>query len=156
MYLVCPMALFSLPGRELVGVEGVAHVPGGPHDIAQSARQWTGRGRSGCPCTAPGTPLAPCTCLLYMKHHGAGIAPFSQAVCMTLRSQNVGLSKSKKNSFNLFFHDIVDVITPKRISPDCPFKIIQRLSKMLILTPRCAVWLHKQFVTYYIIFIVIA
>ena len=37
---------------------------------------------------------------------------------------------------------MIDVFTIKRISPDCPFKSNQRLPKISILTPRCAVWLR--------------
>ena len=37
---------------------------------------------------------------------------------------------------------MIDVIPPKRISPDCPFKSNQRLTKISILTPLCAFWLH--------------
>ena len=37
---------------------------------------------------------------------------------------------------------MLDAFTPKRISPNCPFKSYQRLSQILILTPRCAVWLR--------------
>ena len=33
------------------------------------------------------------------------------------------------------------MLTSKRISPYCPFKTNQRLAKIWILTPRCAVWL---------------
>ena len=46
---------------------------------------------------------------------------------------------------NFFLHNfsfMIDVFTPKRISPDCPFKRNQRLTKISILTPQCAVWLH--------------
>ena len=32
---------------------------------------------------------------------------------------------------------MIGVLTPERISPDCPFKTNQRLVKILILTPRC-------------------
>ena len=35
------------------------------------------------------------------------------------------------------FSFMIDVFTPKRISPDCPFKGNQRLTKISILTPRC-------------------
>ena len=37
---------------------------------------------------------------------------------------------------------MLDAFTPKRISPNCPFKSYQRLSQILILTLRCAVWLR--------------
>ena len=34
------------------------------------------------------------------------------------------------------------MFTPKRISPDCPFKGTQRLIKISLLTPQCALLLH--------------
>ena len=34
------------------------------------------------------------------------------------------------------------MFSPERISPDCPFKSNQRLTKNSILTPRCAAWLQ--------------
>ena len=37
---------------------------------------------------------------------------------------------------------MIELFTPKRISPECPFKGTQRLVKILILTPRCAFWLY--------------
>ena len=40
--------------------------------------------------------------------------------------------------FKSFLSWYMYIFTPKRISPDCPFKSNQRLSKILILTPRCA------------------
>ena len=66
---------------------------------------------------------------------------FDSAVCMAPRSQNFRLSKSYTISSNLFF--MIDVFTPKRISPDCPFKNNQRLTENLILTLGCAVWLRS-------------
>ena len=42
-----------------------------------------------------------------------------------------------------FFAFMIDVFISKRISPDCPFKSNQKLTKILILTPRCAVWLFR-------------
>ena len=35
---------------------------------------------------------------------------------------------------------MIELFTPKRISPDCPFKSTPRLLKILILTLRCAFW----------------
>ena len=40
------------------------------------------------------------------------------------------------------FSFMIDLFTHKRIFPDCLFKSNERLSKMSILTPQCAVWLH--------------
>ena len=40
--------------------------------------------------------------------------------------------------FKSFLSWYMYIFTPKRIYPDCPFKNNQRLSKILILTPRCA------------------
>ena len=54
---------------------------------------------------------------------------------MTLQSQNFSLSNLQIFSF------MTDVFTPKRIYPDSPFKTTQRLAKISILTPWCAVWL---------------
>ena len=51
-------------------------------------------------------------------------------------------SKFQAQQIKMFFfnsNDTVDVVTPKRISPDCPFESNQRLTKITILTPRCAV-----------------
>ena len=36
---------------------------------------------------------------------------------------------------------MIDVFTPRRISPDCPFKSNQRQAKISISTSWCAVWL---------------
>ena len=36
---------------------------------------------------------------------------------------------------------MIDIFTPKRISPHCPFKTNQRFAKISILTARCAFWL---------------
>ena len=48
--------------------------------------------------------------------------------------------------FKSFLSWYMYIFTPKRIYPDCPFKNNQRLSKILILTPRCdahhRAWLH--------------
>ena len=46
-------------------------------------------------------------------------------------------SQSSKKVFSF----MIDVFTPKRISPDCTFKSNQRLSKISILTQRYAAWL---------------
>ena len=51
------------------------------------------------------------------------------------------LGLANKKMFLQIFSFMIGVFTPKRISPDCPFKSNQRLTKILILTPRCAVWL---------------
>ena len=64
---------------------------------------------------------------------------FDFAVCMTLWSQNFRLSKSKKFSSNIFFHD--RSVHLKKDSHHCPFKSNQRPAKFSILTPLCAVWL---------------
>ena len=64
---------------------------------------------------------------------------FDSGVRKTPQSQNFRLCKSKFFLFKFFLSWYV--FTPKRISPDCPFKSNQRLSKVSILTPRCAFWL---------------
>ena len=46
------------------------------------------------------------------------------------------------------FPFLIDVFTPKRIYPDCPFKCIQRQVKISILTPQCAVCLFGDFFKY--------
>ena len=51
----------------------------------------------------------------------------------------LGLAIQK--NFLQMFSFMIDVFTPKRISPDCPFKSNQRLTRISILTPQCAVWL---------------
>ena len=51
---------------------------------------------------------------------------------------------SKIIFFIKFFSLLIDVFTPKSISPDCPFKSNQRLKKISILTLRCAVWLRGE------------
>ena len=59
---------------------------------------------------------------------------FDFAVCMTLRSQNFRFSKP---TFILqIFSFMIDVFTPKRISPYCPFNSNKSLTKILILTLR--------------------
>ena len=40
------------------------------------------------------------------------------------------------------FSSMIYVFIPKRISPDCPFKSNQRLTKILILTPSCSLTLQ--------------
>ena len=57
---------------------------------------------------------------------------------MTQQSQNYRLGKSE--FFLHIFSFIIDVFTTKRISPDCPFKSNQRISKISILTPRFTIW----------------
>ena len=47
----------------------------------------------------------------------------------------LGLANQKLFSLNLFF--MIEMFTPKRISPDCPFKSSQRPPKFSILTPQC-------------------
>ena len=51
------------------------------------------------------------------------------------------LGLAKQNLFLQIFSFMIDMFTPKRISPDCLFKNNQRLTKISILTPQCAVWL---------------
>ena len=49
------------------------------------------------------------------------------------------LGSANQNFVLQIFSFVIDVFTPiERISPDCPFKRNQRLSKISILTPRCA------------------
>ena len=60
-------------------------------------------------------------------------------MCSTPQSQNFSLSKSK--FFLQIFSLMIDIFTPKRISPHCPFMTNQRFAKILILTARCAFWL---------------
>ena len=47
------------------------------------------------------------------------------------------LGLANKNFVLQIFSFMIDLFTPKRISLDCPFKSNQRLTKILILTPRC-------------------
>ena len=51
------------------------------------------------------------------------------------------LGLANQNIFLQIFSFMIDVFTPKRISPDCPFKNNQRLTKISILTLRCAIWI---------------
>ena len=43
---------------------------------------------------------------------------------------------------------MIDVFTLKRISPDCPFKSNQRRVKIVILIPRCAIYLRGMLIEY--------
>ena len=52
------------------------------------------------------------------------------------------LGLENQNIFLQIFSFLIDVFTPKRISPDCPFKSNQRPATFSIQTTRCAVWLH--------------
>ena len=47
---------------------------------------------------------------------------FDSAVCMTPLNHNYRLSKSTSFTSSLFFHDTVDVFTPKRFSLTVPSK----------------------------------
>ena len=62
---------------------------------------------------------------------------FDSAVCMTQGSKHFRLSQSK--NFLLIFSFIIDGFTHKLISNDYPFKSNQILTKISILTSRCAV-----------------
>ena len=61
---------------------------------------------------------------------------------MTPRSQILGLAN--QNNFLQFFSLMIDVFTPIGVSPDCPFKSNQRLTKISFLTLWCAVWLRGE------------
>ena len=64
----------------------------------------------------------------------------------TLRRQNMFLVN--QHVILQIFSFLIDVFTPKRIYPDCPFKCIQRQVKISILTPQCAVCLFGDFFKY--------
>ena len=66
-------------------------------------------------------------------------------------SNFVSISQSSKNwlckmlglaNQQIFFSLMTDVFSPKRISPDCPFRSNQKLAKISILTPQYAFWLR--------------
>ena len=77
---------------------------------------------------------------LFFPWFGFNFAKIFDHKVLNNSTQNFRLSKATFCTSNLFFHDTVEVFTPTRISPDCPFKSNQRPAKFLILTPRCAVW----------------
>ena len=60
---------------------------------------------------------------------------FDFAVCIKI------LVLADRKIFLQIFSFMIGVFTPKRIAPDCTFKSSQRLTKILILTLRCAVGL---------------
>ena len=61
-------------------------------------------------------------------------------MCNTPQRSTNFLSKSK--NFLQIFSFMIDVFTPKRISPDCLFKSNHRQVKISILIPRCAIYLR--------------
>ena len=59
-----------------------------------------------------------------------------------LNSVSISPRYSITNCFLQIFSFMIDVFSPKRIFPDCPFKSNQGLTKISILTSWCAVWLR--------------
>ena len=70
---------------------------------------------------------------------------FDYVVCMTPQSQNFRLANQKNVLLMVSF--MIDMFTPKKISPDCPLKSNQKLTKISILTLQCdahrGAWLHS-------------